>query len=136
VSEARATFTSNVGACLHQLGDTEGAIEFYEKALQEFKAMPFSLINRLSISFVLYGNLADKRVEYIEKKLASIRAGEAPDGSTYQDGYGKTRQWSKAEMEGTKPTWSLFRPRTWFGYGQLQEVGIVPERINTAATAA
>ena len=42
----------------------------------------------------------DKRIEYIEKRLASIRAGEAPDGSMYQDGYGKSRKWSKEEMEG------------------------------------
>lgn len=72
---------------------------------------------------------------YIEKKLAGIRAGEPPDGSTYQDGYGKSRKWSKEEMEG-KASWSLFRPRSWFGYGRLQEVGVAQQQLNTAQAAA
>ena len=49
VSEMRATLTSNVGACLHHLGDVDAALEFYEKALQEFKAMPFTLYSRISL---------------------------------------------------------------------------------------
>jgi len=130
VSEMRATLTSNIGACLHHLGDTDGAIEYYERALQEFKAVPFTVLSRLSVIWVVYGNLIDKRVEYVEKKLASIRAGEPPDGSTYQDGYGKSRKWTAEEMDGKK-AFSIWRPRSWFGYGRLQEVGIAAES-NTA----
>ena len=37
VSEMRATLTSNIGACLHNLGDVDGAVEYYERAAQEFK---------------------------------------------------------------------------------------------------
>lgn len=134
VSEMRATLTSNIGACLHHLGDIDGAIEYYERALQEFKAVPNTLYNKLSVVWVLYGNVVDKRIEYVEKKLASIRAGESPDGSVYQDGYGKQRSWTKEEMEG-KNAWSVFNPRSWFGYGKLQEVGISAEG-NTGAGAA
>jgi len=136
VSELRAILTSNIGACLHHLGDADGAVEYYERALQEFKAVPFTLYSRLSVIWVLYGNVTDKRVEYVEKKLASIRAGEAPDGSTYQDGYGKARQWTKTEMEG-KRSWSIFSPSSWFGYGKLQEVGVASQaqddRVNSGA---
>ena len=130
VSEMRAVLTSNIGACLHQLGDVDGALEFYEKALQEFKAIPFTLYNRISVIWVLYGNVTTKRIEYVEKKLAAIRAGEAPDGSTYQDGYGKSRQWSKSEMEG-KGQWSIWSPSSWFGYGKLQDVGAAAD-VNSA----
>ena len=80
---------------------------------------------------LVYGNLMTHRCEYIEKKLASIRAGEPPDGSTYQDGYGKSRKWTKEEMEGNS-NWSWLSPRSWFGYGKLSEVNVAP----TAATAA
>ena len=134
VSEMRATLTSNIGACLHHLGMIELAVDYYERALQEFKAIPFTLYSRLSIVWVLYGNLIDKRIDYVEKRLASIRAGEAPDGSVYQDGYGKQRKWSKAEMEGQ--SWSWFSPRSWFGYGALQEVNIAKNEPSSAQAAA
>ena len=136
VSEMRATLTSNIGACLHHLGDIDGAIEYYERALQEFKAIPFTVFSRLSLIWVVYGNLIDKRIEYVERKLASIRAGEQPDASTYQDGFGKSRKWTKEEMEG-KSNWSFLNPRSWFGYGKLQEVGVAStEHVNTGAGAA
>jgi hypothetical protein len=61
----------------------------------------------------------------------SIRAGEPPDGSTYQDGYGKTRKWTKEEMEG-KSSWSWIDPRTWFGYKPLSEVNVAPTAANAA----
>ena len=134
VSEMRATLTSNIGACLHHLGDVDGAIEYYERAMQEFKAVPNTLYNTVSIIWVLYGNVVDKRIEYVEKKLASIRAGEAPDGSVYQDGFGKSRKWSPEEMEG-QGQWTWYNPASWFGYGKIQEVH-VNTGVNTGAGAA
>ena len=102
--------------------------------MQEFKAIPFSLYNRLSVIWVLYGNVTDKRVEYVEKKLAAIRAGEPADPASYQDGYGKNRKWTQEEMEG-KSSWSFFNPRSWFGYGRLSEIN-VQEGHGTGAGAA
>ena len=131
VSEMRATLTSNIGACLHNLGDVDGAVEYYERAAQEFKAVPNTLYNKLSLIWLLYGNLVDKRVTYVEQKLASIRAGEAPDPSSYQDGYGKTRKWTREEMEGK--AFSIYSPKSWFGYGKLETVEV---QTNTGAGAA
>lgn len=65
VSEMRATLTSNIGACLHQLSDLDGAVEYYERALQEFKAIPFTLYSRISLIWVIYGNVIDKRIECV-----------------------------------------------------------------------
>ena len=133
VSEMRATLTSNIGSCLHQLGNVEAAQDYFEKALQEFKAQPFSLMSRISPYYFLFGDLTSKRCQYIEAKLASIRAGEPPDPSQYQDGYGKMRKWTKEEMEG-RPGFSIFNPRSWFGYGKVHEVGVVPNQgVATAA---
>ena len=132
VSEMRATLTSNIGSCLHQLGNIDAAQDYFERALQEFKAQPFALMSRISLQYVIFGNLIDKRCAYIEAKLASIRAGEPPDPTTYQDGYGKTRKWSESEMQG-KPSFSVLDPRTWFGYGKVHEVGVVPNGVATAA---
>ena len=136
VSEMRATLTCNIGACLHQMGHVESAVDYYERAIQEFKAIPFSLLTALNPTRLVYGNLITKRVEYVEKKLAAIRAGEAPDPASYQDGFGKVRKWSAAEMEG-KNAWSWLDPRTWFGYGRLQQVGVDgAEQPSSAANAA
>jgi len=131
VSEMRATLTSNIGACLHNLGLVDDAVQYYERALQEFKAVPFTLLSRLSPIRLVYGNLMTHRCEYIEKKLASIRAGEPPDGSTYQDGYGKSRKWTKEEMDG-KNTWSWLNPTSWFGYGKISEINVAPTAANAA----
>ena len=106
------------------------------QALAHVVRPPLRLVGRGELCASPDGNIIDKRIEYVEKKLAAIRAGEAPDGSTYQDGFGKSRKWTKEEMEG-KPTWSFFRPRSWFGYGKLQEVGIAStEQVNSGAGAA
>ena len=63
-----------------------------------------------------------------------IRAGEAPDGSVYQDGFGKSRKWSPEEMEG-QGQWTWYNPASWFGYGKIQEVH-VNTGVNTGAGAA
>lgn len=70
VSEMRATLTSNVGACLHNLGLVDEAVLYYERALQEFKAMPVSIFSRLSPIRLVYGDLMQHRCNYIEQKLA------------------------------------------------------------------
>jgi hypothetical protein len=70
VSEMRATLTSNVGACLHNLGLVDEAVQYYERALQEFKATPFSIFSRLSPIRLVYGDLMAHRCTYIEQKLA------------------------------------------------------------------
>lgn len=186
----RATLTSNIGACLHQLGSVSSAQDYYERALTEFKALPWSLWSRLNLTWcgpcplsplptprkrrgyraargtrlvrhrccawhqrrrhatcltsaapprriaacspppptlrerphavrsprarvgarrIFYGNLIDKRVSYIEARLETIRKGEMPDPSTYQDGFGKLRKWSQAEMEGQDRGWGPTR---------------------------
>ena len=115
VSEMRATLTSNVGACLSQMGRLPNAIEFYERALQEFKALPFSVIRDVNLSRLVYGKLVNKRVEYVEGKLADLKAGKAPPPDTYQDGFGVTRHWSAEEMAG-QVVWKWTDPTTWFRF--------------------
>ena len=99
VDETRATVTSNIGSALHFLGETELAEEFYKKALKEFEATGTGWL-----TWLYMGNLNAKRVMYIQARLAMLSAGERPDPSGYQDGYGKARQWTKEEMEIRIPT--------------------------------
>ena len=131
VSETRATITSNIGSALHFLGETALAKEFYERALEEFGKARLGWL-----SWLYMGNLNAKRVMYIQARLSMLSAGERPDPSSYQDGFGKSRKWTKEEMEG-KSNWSFLNPRSWFGYGKLQEVGVAStEHVNTGAGAA
>ena len=102
----------------------------YEKALDEFNAIPVGWI-----SWVTQGHLPAKRKEYIQARLAQVAAGEKPDPSLYLDGYGKTRQFTQEEMDGTDKFWSVFQPRTWW-YGGHIPAGYVPPRREGAAASS
>ena len=114
VSEVRASLTANVAACLGHLNLLDGAIEFYELSLKEFKHLPFSVLRDIGLSRLYYGSLVTNRIEYIEGQLSLLRAGKQPPADQWQDGYGVTRHWSPAEMEG-KPIFYWSRPSTWAG---------------------
>ena len=93
------------------------------------------------MTWLYYGNLTEKRMEYIRARLENVAKGEKPDPSTYQDGTGKTKHWTKEEMEGTDKNWSFFSPYSWLygGYaplgGQVVEVRghSAPSGVTTAA---
>jgi hypothetical protein len=108
-SENRATITSNIGSALHFLGETSLAQDYYEAALAEFDQVKVGWLTWLHV-----GNINKARMEYIQSRLAMVASGERPDPSSFQDGYGKARQWTKEEMEGTDKSWSIFQPRTWW----------------------
>ena len=116
-SEMRATVTSNVASALHFLGEYAAAKEMYERALDEFSAGSVGWLTYLQL-----GNLNEKRCEYIQARLAQVATGERPDPSLYLDGYGKTRQWTQEELDGTDKSWSIFQPRTWW-YGGYVPAG-------------
>ena len=56
---------------------------------------------------------------YIQARLAMLQAGERPDPSSYQDGSGKSRKWTREEMEGTDRSWHIAYPRTWWYGGHV-----------------
>ena len=39
-------------------------------------------------TWLIYGDLKEKRIEYIQARIGDIKLGKKADGSTYQDGYG------------------------------------------------
>ena len=122
VSEMRATMTANIASAMHFL-DHENvhfrdlAKDFYERALDEFGKVEVGWI-----TWMYYGNLTTKRMEYIRSRLDALSRGERPDPSVYQDGTGKTRHWTREEMEGTDRSWSFFSPYSWL-YGGYQPTG-------------
>ena len=118
-SEMRATLTSNVAACLAALGLTDNAIEFYDRAVQEFKALPFSVLRDVSVSRLFYGKLVSKRVEFIENKIADLKVGKPPALDTYQDGFGVTRKWKSSEMGGGSAEFVWYDPTTWLASTSL-----------------
>ena len=99
--------------------------------MQEFKTLPFSVIRDFTLGRLVYGKLTDKRVDYIEGKLASIRAGKPPELDTYQDAFGVTRKWSHEEMEG-KRLFNLYNPLTWLDYGRPKVYTQVGEQRTAA----
>ena len=131
-SELRATLTANVAACLAALGMLQPAIEFYERAVMEFKTLPFSVIRDITLGRLVYGKLTDRRVDYIEGKLGLLRAGKPPELDTYQDAFGVTRKWSQEEMEG-KRHFNLYNPLTWLDYGRQKVYTQVGDQRTAAA---
>ena len=91
--------------------------EYYEKALDEFEKYETGWL-----TWLYYGNLTSKRMDYIRARLENISQEVKPDPSTYQDGTGKTRHWSKEEMDGTDRNWSFFSPYSWV-YGGYKPLG-------------
>ena len=83
----------------------------------------------------MQGHLPSRRKEYIQARLAQLAAGERPDPSLYLDGYGKTRQFSQEEMDGTDKSWSIFQPRTWW-YGGYTPSGSAPSYQAASASAS
>ena len=68
---------------------------------------------------------ADASWEAYRARLEKLSHGEKPDPSTYQDGTGRTRYWTKEEMEGTDRSWHIAYPRTWW-YGGYKGSNYVP----------
>jgi len=136
-SEQRATLTANVGACLYALDEPSTALTVLEKATDEFERLPFSLISKLTALpvWLFYGDLKQNRVDYINARIADIKAGKKADSTIYQDGYGKERKWSPEDQDGKNASWSFFNPMSWFGYGQLQDVSIEAPRATPVAEA-
>jgi len=129
-SEIRAMLLSNLASALHFLGELTSAAEYYEKALEEFTQ------NRVGwMTWIQAGNLNEKRIAYIQARLAMVATGERPDPALYLDGYGKGRRWSQEEMEGTDKSWSVFQPRTWWYGGYVPSGQTVPGRDVPSATS-
>jgi len=110
-SETHATIVANIASALHFLGDSDNAKEWYARALAEFEKTPTGWY-----TYLVTGDLNTKRMAYIHARLDILQKRERPDPSSYQDGTGKTRKWTKEEMEGTDRSWSILQPRTWW-YG-------------------
>ena len=127
----RATITSNIGSALHFLGETSLAKEWYEAALEEFGKCRVGWV-----TWVQLGDLNAKRMSYIQARLAQIATNERPDPASYQDGYGKTRQWTQEEMDGTDQSWSIFQPRTWWYGGYVPAGEAAPEPLPTGGGAS
>ena len=107
--------------------------DLYERSLAEFEKIPVGWV-----TWLYYGNLTEKRMDYIRARLESINKGERPDPSTYQDGTGRTRHWTQQEMDGTDKNWSFFSPYSWLygGYAALGNGQSVEARPTTVSTAA
>lgn len=129
-SEGHAIIVANIASALHFLGEVDTAKEWYEKALGELEKTPTGWY-----TYVTTGDINTKRMEYIHARLDILAKGERPDPSSYQDGAGKTRKWTKEEMDGTDRSWSIFQPRTWWYGGYVPPGQTVTYNTNAAESS-
>jgi len=112
-----AAVVSNIGCCLHQLGEPEAAQVYYERAIQMFEKVPVS-----TLDWLLYGNVNQRRVEYIKARLVELGLDRKPDASQYLDGVGRRQAWSESERSGREQgLWSWFSPSSWYQYATLAD---------------
>ena len=76
----------NLGSCLHCLGEFEEAKGYYEQALAAFQRSPPS---RFWIA--LYGDVDQRRCEFVRERLVDCELRRTPDLEKYLDGRGHKR---------------------------------------------
>ena len=110
-SEHRASCLANIGAALHQRGDGQEAIAYYEQAVSAFEEM-----GTPRMTWVLYGNVNTKRADYLRKRILEVRNARPVDPASYLDGYGREKQFTPAEMAGAERggLLSWVSPRAWY----------------------
>ena len=53
-----------------------------------FETTPTSLLDR-----IFYGNITQRRIEYVKARLIDVDLNREPDEDKYLDGYGHYRRW-------------------------------------------
>jgi len=111
--EIHASLVSNVGSCLHRLECVDDAKEYYQQALDYFTNCPTG-----RVTWLFYGDINQRRVEFIKSRLGDIALGAEPDPTKYLDANGKEQHWSKRQIAAAKDpdsTWSAWvSPRSWY----------------------
>jgi len=114
-AEVEASVFANLASCLHHLEETELAKKYYTAALELFE----SKCATPRLTWLLYGDINQRRVDYIKARLALLSLGQKPTKSSYLDGYGKERQWSGYELgpEGQEFGYiDYVNPVSWYRY--------------------
>jgi len=128
--ETQAAIVSNIGSCLHNLEDFEPAEGFYKAAIQLFEQNKTG-----SLTWILYGDVNAKRLEYVKARVGELSQKQRPDLQKYLDGNGREQKWTKSEMTPGMPQWSWYNPYTWYQwyfYQPLAENSTVPQASTIA----
>jgi len=113
--EVEASLYANLASCLHHLDELELAKKYYTLALELFEAK--CATSRLT--WLVYGDINQRRVDYVKARVGSLSIGQKPDKSKYLDGYGKEQQWSSYELgpEGQEFGYlDYVNPVSWYRY--------------------
>lgn len=112
--ETLASIRANFGSCLHNLHEFEYAKIYYKQGLEMFEALPTS-----KVTWLFYGDVNAKRINYIKARLTDLAVEKLPDKSKYLDSYGAERQWSKSEMAAQGASaWEYVSPTSWYNWAR------------------
>merc|ERR1712187_156147 len=107
--DTRAAIISNIGSSLHNMEDFEAAEGFYKAAISLFETCRTG-----TLTWVLYGDVTGKRLEYVKARVGELSQRQRPDLQKYLDGNGREQKWTKSEMTPGMPEWSWVNPYTWY----------------------
>lgn len=131
--ETIASLRANFGSCLHNLHEFEYAKIYYKQGLEGFEKLPTS-----KFTWLLYGDVNAKRINYIKARLTDLAIEKLPDKSKYLDSYGAERQWSKSEMSAQgSSAWEWVSPSSWYHWARGYEPSEKSDlNANQSVTAA
>jgi len=111
--ETRASCLANIGSCCHQMGEHESAKSYYEQAISAFDAISTS-----RVTWLFYGDVNEKRCNYIRKRLLDLADAKQPPRANYLDGTGKERKWSARELAGGETYYLVdwVNPISWYSW--------------------
>ncbi|KAL1528088.1 hypothetical protein AB1Y20_009454 [Prymnesium parvum] len=113
--ETEASLYANIGSCMHMLDELEISKKYYTKAIETFE----NHCSTSRLTWLLYGDINQRRIDYIKGRIGSLAMGKKPDKSKYLDGYGKEQQWSAYELgpEGQEFGYMDYvNPLSWYKY--------------------
>jgi len=129
----RASAVANIGSALHCLNYYDEAKGYYVQALELFEATP-----TWTVTWLFYGNINQKRIEYIKARLGDIALEKPVDPTQYLDGHGVERHWSAREIAtarlGPVTYLSYVNPYSWWQWYNYKP--LVPNESHPATTAA
>ncbi|KAL1503188.1 hypothetical protein AB1Y20_011246 [Prymnesium parvum] len=123
--ELKATLNSNLGACLHHLGEIELAQKYYNKSVHIFETKCYTP----RWTWIVYGDINQKRIDFVKRRIQAAQQNEKPEVGKFLDTSGQEQVWEEAAAEKSSDDsyLSYLNPFSWYRYYSGATTSSTPE---------